>query len=126
MRHFSSSLFYFAVAAVLLFGCGPPQANDEDDGNDLPSATPEWSPCAMKDEVASCAELCGTHDMECVENGCPAELVLRAPRHATAPNWRPGVPGKPSNVSAKFWSAHIIDPRNGCSGTTPGNGKIVL
>ncbi|PRP94045.1 hypothetical protein ENSA5_41570 [Enhygromyxa salina] len=58
------------VSSVLLASCGARQAND---GDDIADGMPEWSPCAMKDEVQTCAELCATQGMQCVANGCPAE-----------------------------------------------------
>jgi hypothetical protein len=69
-----SPLVRFTLGVTILLGCGGRQADGSGDDNDQPTATPEWSPCAMKDEVESCAELCAVHDMECVENGCPAVL----------------------------------------------------
>ena len=61
---------------TVLTGCGARQASDgEDEGAELIDSNPEWSPCAMKGEVESCAELCAAHGTECVENGCPAELA---------------------------------------------------
>ncbi|WP_181197999.1 hypothetical protein [Enhygromyxa salina] len=58
------------MSSVLLASCGARQAND---GDDIADGMPEWSPCAMKDEVQTCAELCATQGMQCVANGCPAE-----------------------------------------------------
>jgi hypothetical protein len=58
------------VSLVFLTGCNDRQASDGDDDS---SAMPEWSACAMKDEVQTCAELCGSQGTECVPNGCAAD-----------------------------------------------------
>jgi hypothetical protein len=75
LRHF---ILAFALAMGLL-GCGARQATDEGDADGPVESMPEWSPCAMKDEVESCAELCAAHDMVCVENGCAADVETCEP-----------------------------------------------
>lgn len=56
---------------IVLTACGARQAND---GEDDASAGPaDWSPCASKGEVETCAELCVASGMQCVPNGCAVE-----------------------------------------------------
>lgn len=62
------------AAAMILTACSNRQINDGGGGADeLGDATLEWSSCAMKGEVQTCAEVCATQGMDCVANGCPAE-----------------------------------------------------
>jgi len=65
MRLLNSTL----LSVTILAGCSDRRAND---GDDLGDATPEWSGCAMKDEVQTCAEVCATQGTVCVVGGCPA------------------------------------------------------
>ena len=50
--------------------CGARQASD---GDDSVAVTPEWSDCAAKDEVETCAQVCAASGMECVPQGCPVD-----------------------------------------------------
>lgn len=62
--------------AVLLAlgGCSQRRVSDAGEvGEAGGTAVAEWSPCAYKGEVSSCAELCAAQGMACHESACPAD-----------------------------------------------------
>ena len=59
----------FMLIITIGAGCGDRKVGDAD----ASTAAPEWSSCAMKDEVQSCDELCQAEGTTCVANGCSAE-----------------------------------------------------
>jgi len=58
--------------AVALMACGARQVGDGEDGDPW-IGEPDWSPCAAKGEVETCAELCEASGMICVADGCPVD-----------------------------------------------------
>lgn len=68
---------WLALALALSVSCGGRQAGgseeDEVGQMDAPLEDPQWSECAMKGEVETCAEVCELQGMECVPNACAAD-----------------------------------------------------
>jgi hypothetical protein len=58
-------------ATLLGAGCGARQASDGE--SDVDVGEPDWSPCVVKGEFETCAEVCAAQAMQCVAAGCPAE-----------------------------------------------------
>lgn len=65
------------ISLLLLAGCGERQIQN---GDEESLGTPEWSVCAMKNEVQSCAEFCAELGSECVANGCVADPEFCNPK----------------------------------------------
>ena len=56
------------LGLVFVCACGPGGATGEDG---VSASEPEWSACVGQ-EAQSCAEVCETQGMSCIQNGCPA------------------------------------------------------
>jgi hypothetical protein len=59
------------LAVLLTVACGARQAHDSE--GDSVAGDPEWSPCVVKGEFETCAEVCDAQGTACVAAGCPAD-----------------------------------------------------
>jgi hypothetical protein len=59
------------LAVLLTAGCGARHANDGEGGSFV--GDPGWSPCVVKGEFETCAEVCEAEGMVCVAAGCPVD-----------------------------------------------------
>lgn len=60
------------VGLTLVAGaCGARQVSDGE--GDLGLDEPNWSPCVVKGQFETCAQVCAAQAMHCVAAGCPAE-----------------------------------------------------
>jgi hypothetical protein len=66
------------VIAMLTVACSARQANN--DATDAVAGDPEWSPCVVKGEFETCAEVCEAEGMACLAAGCPADPYSCKPK----------------------------------------------
>ena len=63
-------------------GCGDRLIGGEESGEnqEAPLVTADWSPCVVKDEFETCAEVCAAQGSSCAALGCPAQEMSCKPQ----------------------------------------------